>query len=126
MIPTGRLSPQALAILNLLPMPNAPGTVNGTRDNFIAQGSEKFNSDAFNVRADGRLDSRLNVFAAPSYAKFAKDRPWAFSGAGRSARCRGGPRRQHRVAAEAWPWASTTRSRPRPFLDVHFAGSATT
>jgi hypothetical protein len=81
-IPTGRLSPQALGILNLLPLPNAPGSVNGTRDNFIAQGSELFNSDAFNVRVDSRINSRLNVFGRYSYAKFAKDGPSAFGAGG--------------------------------------------
>ena len=50
-----RLSPQALAVLNLIPLPNAPGTNNGTRDNYLASGSEKYNADAFNVRLDGRL-----------------------------------------------------------------------
>jgi hypothetical protein len=71
-IPAGRLSPQALAILKLLPMPNTAGTVNGTRDNYIAQGSEVFNSDAFNTRVDGRLSDRLNVFARYSFANFTK------------------------------------------------------
>jgi hypothetical protein len=81
-IPTDRLSPQALAILNLLPRPNTPGTVNGTRDNFIAQGSEKFDSDAFNTRFDGRLSETTNVFARYSYAKFAKQGPSAFGEGG--------------------------------------------
>ena len=81
-IPTGRLSPQALGILNLLPLPNTAGSVNGTRDNFIAQGSELFNSDAFNVRVDSRINNRLNVFGRYSYAKFAKDGPSAFGAGG--------------------------------------------
>ena len=41
MIPAGRLSPQALALLNLLPHAERAGTENGTRNNYIAQGSEK-------------------------------------------------------------------------------------
>src|SRR5262245_43877510 len=52
-IPGGRLSPQSLNLLSLLPLPNAPGTENGTRNNYIAQGSEKFNADQFNTRLDG-------------------------------------------------------------------------
>jgi hypothetical protein len=81
-IPTSRLSPEALRILNLIPMPNAPGTVNGTRDNFIAQGSEEFNSDAFNTRLDGRLSDRANTFARYSFARFSKNGPSAFGPGG--------------------------------------------
>ena len=81
-IPTGRLRPQALAILNLLPLPNAPGTVNGTRDNYLVSGSETFNSDAFDVRLDGRLSDSMNIFGRYSYAKFDKDSPTAFGDAG--------------------------------------------
>jgi hypothetical protein len=81
-IPGNRLSPQALAILRLLPLPNAPGTENGTRNNFIAQGSETFNSDAFDTRADGRLSDRANVFARYSFARFSKLGPSAFGAGG--------------------------------------------
>jgi hypothetical protein len=81
-IPTNRLSPEALRILQLIPLPNATGTNNGTRDNFIAQGSENFNSDAFNVRLDGRFSDRMNVFGRYSYARFAKDGPSAFGEGG--------------------------------------------
>src|SRR5262245_8436196 len=45
-IPANRLSPQALRILSLLPPPQNGSTIN----NYIAQGSENFDSDAFNVR----------------------------------------------------------------------------
>ncbi len=65
-------------ILSLLPMPTGPGI----RDNFIAQGSEVFNSDAFNTRLDGRLSDRMNVFGRYSFAKFAKDGPSAYGEGG--------------------------------------------
>ncbi len=81
-IPGNRLSPEAQRILSLIPLPNTTGTVNGTRDNFIAQGSEVFNSDAGNVRLDGRLSDRLNAFARYSIAKFAKTGPSAFGEGG--------------------------------------------
>ena len=68
--------------MNLLPRPNAPGTVNGTRDNYIVSGSETFDSDAFDVRLDGRLSDEMNVFGRYSYAKFNKDSPTAFGDAG--------------------------------------------
>ena len=47
--PASQLSPQAQAILKLIPLPNLPGTENGTRDNFVASGSETFNDDTFDV-----------------------------------------------------------------------------
>jgi hypothetical protein len=81
-IPGFRLSPQAQRILDLIPLPNTAGSVNGTRDNFIAQGSEAFDSNAFNTRIDGRLSDRLNIFARYSFAKFAKTGPSAFGEGG--------------------------------------------
>ncbi len=81
-IPTNRLSPQALAILNLIPLPNAPGSNNGTRDNFVASGSEKFNKDQINTRFDGRMNERFNLFARYSYAKYDIDGPQAFGAGG--------------------------------------------
>jgi hypothetical protein len=83
-IPTARLSPQALRILSLIPAPNAPGTANGTRDNYIAQGSEAFNNDSFDVRLDGRLSSSLNTFVRYSFARFSLDGPTAFGTGGGS------------------------------------------
>jgi outer membrane receptor protein involved in Fe transport len=78
-IPADRLSPEALAILDLLPLPN-----NGTDiiNNYIAQGSEAFDSNAFNTRIDGRLSDRLNLFGRYSFAKFAKTGPSAFGAGG--------------------------------------------
>lgn len=81
-IPGNRLSPQAAAILDLIPLPNASGRDNGTRDNFIAQGTESFDQDAFNVRLDGRLSNSLNVFARYSLASFLLDGPQAFGPGG--------------------------------------------
>ena len=36
-------------------MPNAAGRDNGTRDNYVASGSETFTENSFNVRIDGRI-----------------------------------------------------------------------
>src|SRR5437867_7398161 len=69
-IPNGRLSQQALNILKLLPPPNAPGRDNGTRDNFVAAGSEIFNNDTFDVRIDNRLTGKLNLFGRYSFANY--------------------------------------------------------
>ncbi len=81
-IPTDRLSPQAQALLDLLPLPNAPGTENGTRNNYVAQGSESFNADQFNTRIDGRLNPSLNVFGRYSYAKYSLSGPTSFGEGG--------------------------------------------
>jgi hypothetical protein len=81
-IPASRLSPQAQKILALIPLPNAPGRDNGTRDNYVASDSEKFNEDSFNVRVDGRLGSGANTFARYSRGKFLRDGPTAFGAGG--------------------------------------------
>ena len=81
-IPQSRISPQALALLRLIPMPNAPGRDNGTRDNFVASGSEAFRENSFNVRIDGRLRDGANTFGRYSLGKFFRDGPTAFGEGG--------------------------------------------
>jgi hypothetical protein len=81
-IPASRLSPQAQAILSLLPLPNAPGRDNGTRDNYVAQGSEKFDADAADVRLDGRVSPSFNIFGRYSYARYSLDGPTSFGTGG--------------------------------------------
>jgi Carboxypeptidase regulatory-like domain len=77
-IPSTRLSPQALNVLRLLPSPNAPGINNGTQNNYVASGSEAANNDTFNVRIDDRLSDRLNMFGRYGDAKYNIDGPTAF------------------------------------------------
>jgi hypothetical protein len=81
-IPSSRLSPQAQNILKLIPTPNRPGSENGTRDNYVASGSELFNNDTFDVRLDGRLNPRLNVFGRYSFANYTRNGPTAFGSGG--------------------------------------------
>ena len=81
-IPSGRLSPQAQRILDLIPTPNATGRDNGTRDNFVAAGSESFTENSFTGRVDGRLSDRLNTFARFSLGDFLRDGPTAFGSGG--------------------------------------------
>jgi hypothetical protein len=81
-IPANRLSPQAQAILSLIPLPNAPGRENGTRDNYIAAGSETFRGHAFNARVDGRLSDALNTFGRYSLGDYIRDGPTAFGTGG--------------------------------------------
>jgi len=81
-IPTGRLSQQAQNILKLIPLPNQPGTENGTLNNFVASGSETFDNDTFNLRVDGRISDRLNAFGRYSFGDFRRNGPTAFGQGG--------------------------------------------
>ena len=84
-IPTTRLSAEALRILDLIPSPNAPGTENGTRNNFSASGIENFTQNSINVRVDGRLSDALNTFGRYSFGKFHRAGPSAFGAGGGAA-----------------------------------------
>jgi outer membrane receptor protein involved in Fe transport len=77
-IPGNRLSPQAQRILSLIPAPNRPGI----RDNYLAQGSESFNSDGADIRLDGRLTPSVNTFLRYSLARFDLTGPTAFGEGG--------------------------------------------
>ncbi len=81
-IPPGRLSPQALNILKLIPLPNAPGRDNGTRDNYVASGIEGFDKDSFDVRIDARISGKFNTFGRYSFADFTRNGPTAFGAGG--------------------------------------------
>ncbi|CAN5789523.1 hypothetical protein BH24ACI5_BH24ACI5_14910 [soil metagenome] len=81
-IPSGRLSPQAQALLRLIPLPNAPGRDNGTRDNFVSSGSEAFDENSFNVRVDGRISDSTNTFGRYSLGRFLRNGPTAFGEGG--------------------------------------------
>ena len=89
-IPQGRLSPQALNILKLIPQPNAPGRENGTRDNFTASGVENFTQNSINVRIDGRLSPAINNFGRYSLGKFHREGESAFGPGGGPAKIGGG------------------------------------
>jgi len=81
-IPNGRLSQQALNLLKLIPSPNATGSDNGTRNNYVASGSELFNNDTFDIRIDNRLSSKLNMFGRYSFANFDRNGPPSFGAGG--------------------------------------------
>ena len=81
-IPQNRLSPEAQALLRLIPLPNAPGVENGTRENYIASGSETFDGDQVDVRIDHRFDTESNLFGRFSVADFLRDGPTAFGAGG--------------------------------------------
>jgi len=81
-IPQGMLSPQAQALLRLIPAPNATGRDNGTRDNYVASGSEPFTENSVNARVDGRLSPDLNMFGRYSIGDFLRDGPTSFGAGG--------------------------------------------
>src|SRR5918993_502678 len=81
-IPTGRLSPQAQALLALIPEPNVTGRENGTRDNYQVSASETFDADQGTGRIDHRLSESTNIFGRYTLGNFFRDGPTAFGTAG--------------------------------------------
>jgi hypothetical protein len=82
-IPANRLSQQALNILRLIPAPNVANSLaNGTLNNFVASGSEKYDKDSFDIRIDARQSDKLNMFGRYSFAGFKLDGPTAFGDGG--------------------------------------------
>jgi hypothetical protein len=67
-IPVSALSPQALAVLKLLPAPNATGQ--GTSNNYVAAGKGTLNSDQADMRLDHQLNDRIHLFGRYDYALF--------------------------------------------------------
>ncbi len=55
-IPQSRLSPQALGILEYIPIPNAPG------DRYIVNAVGSLTNDQFNIKADNRVTDRDSYF----------------------------------------------------------------
>ncbi len=110
-IPTARLSPQALNILRLIPLPNAPGQRNGTILNYVASGIEGFDKDSFDVRVDFRMSEKLNMFGRYSYANFSRNGPTALGeGGGRDLVSLGGAskvRNQSVAYGFDYSWSST-------------------
>lgn len=58
LIPVGKLAPQAVNILKLLPAPNQLGISN----NYTASGTGGFNNDQFDIRIDGQVSQKLHAF----------------------------------------------------------------
>src|SRR5882724_5503191 len=65
-IDNSRLSPQAVALLNQFPAPNAAGILN----NISAGGNGIFNNDQFNIRIDGQATTKLHAFGRYSFANY--------------------------------------------------------
>ncbi len=65
-IPSNRLSPQAVKLLSALPAPILAGTTN----NYSGGGTGGFDDNAFNVRIDNATTSKLHIFGRYSMARF--------------------------------------------------------
>ncbi len=66
-IPTSQLSPQALALLNYIPMPNVPNAV-GANPNYSGSGSGIVNWDGFDIRMDRYQTEKMHMFGRYSFA----------------------------------------------------------
>jgi hypothetical protein len=76
-IPTSRLSSQALALLAYIPMPNIAGAT-GANPNYAASGAGIVNGDAFNIRVDRYQSEKLHMFGRYSLLKYDQTIPGAF------------------------------------------------
>jgi outer membrane receptor protein involved in Fe transport len=65
-IPTNRLSPEAVALLNQFPAPISGGVQN----NYAASGNGIFNNDQFNIRIDDQTTSKIHTFGRYSFANY--------------------------------------------------------
>ncbi|MGI8744205.1 MAG: carboxypeptidase regulatory-like domain-containing protein [Bryobacteraceae bacterium] len=76
-IPLNQISQPAKNLLALLPLPNfgPPGAFN---NNYIATGSELFDTNQFDLRVDHDVSDKLKYFARYTYAGFLKNSPPAY------------------------------------------------
>jgi Carboxypeptidase regulatory-like domain len=78
-IPPGRLSPQALAVMNYFPMPNYFGSGSSIPyNNFTENGAATVDGNQWNTRWDYYLNEKNTFFGRYSYAGFTQQAPGAF------------------------------------------------
>jgi outer membrane receptor protein involved in Fe transport len=81
-IPSNRLSPQALALLNkFIPLPNFTAA-SPDLPNFVGSGTVKFDEDLTNTRWDYYLSERMHAFGRYSFADYRLISPGVFGSAG--------------------------------------------
>ena len=73
-IPSGRLSPQALALLNYFPAPTTGGPFN----NYAVSGADQINGNVWDTRWDYYLNEKNTFFGRYSYADYTQQAPGAF------------------------------------------------
>ncbi len=77
MIPGPLLSPQAVALLKFIPMPNISG-VTGATNNYVGSGSKVEQVDSFDVRVDRYQTDKLHMFGRYSFYQDTQTAPGAF------------------------------------------------
>jgi len=78
-IPSGLLSQQALNVLKLIPLPNAPGDPGAPyRNNYAASGSRAFDVNAWDTRWDYFINEKSSLFGRYSNQAFTQSAPGAF------------------------------------------------
>ncbi|MDQ2843801.1 MAG: TonB-dependent receptor [Acidobacteriota bacterium] len=77
-IPTSRLSPQALALLNYFPTPNAAVSGNVPYNNYTNSGTALNDGNQYDTRWDYYLNEKNTFFGRYSYAGFSLNAPGAF------------------------------------------------
>jgi hypothetical protein len=77
-IPAQYLSPQSLALLKLIPLPNGPGITN----NYTAGGNGIINQNQFDIKVDTQVSSRTHAFGRYSYYENANSGGTVFGPAG--------------------------------------------
>ncbi len=83
LIPKARVSPAALNLLALLPLPNVPATGNQIiNNNYVASGSGGFNTNSADLRIDGQVSDKFHAFGRYSYFGSTEDGPTALGAAG--------------------------------------------
>ena len=81
-IPNQYVSSQALYLLNLIPLPNAPGTQDGTANNYNGSGNGVVNQNQFVARIDHQLRKDAHIFGRYSYFDNANSAGTIFGPAG--------------------------------------------
>src|SRR5258708_17901854 len=75
-IPASRMSPQAQALLKLIPDGNTSAALD--QPNFASSGGVRFNDEAFNVRVDHYTTDKIHVFRRYSLQNFSMVAPGSF------------------------------------------------
>jgi hypothetical protein len=76
-IPSGLLSPQAIALLNYIPLPNIAGAT-GAAPNYAASGAGIVNWNGFDARVDRYQTEKLHMFGRYSFLQVTQTNPGAF------------------------------------------------
>ena len=78
-VPANRITSQSKAILNYLPLPNAPGNAGANYiNNYAGTGTQAFNSNQWDTRVDYFINEKSSLFGRYTYAGFDQTAPGVF------------------------------------------------